>query len=61
MAIVFGLESDAVSRLTRTWKDVGQFTAALLALQGAFSPEDDYKFYQDHLKTIHGAAIPFLG
>lgn len=60
MQILSGLESAAVSRLKKTWNELGK-SVTLADLKKKFQFDKNSKTYRDILSTVSGPCIPFLG
>jgi len=62
MEIISGLESPPISRLKRTWEEIGKLSTWLESLKEEFSVLSNYKKYRALLlKSLQSPLIPFFG
>ncbi|XP_056618496.1 rap guanine nucleotide exchange factor 5b isoform X1 [Triplophysa dalaica] len=60
-AIIMGLNSPAVSRLTQTWEKVpGKFRKLFSELESLTDPSMNHKAYRDAFKKMKSPKIPFI-
>ncbi|XP_052474925.1 rap guanine nucleotide exchange factor 5 [Carassius gibelio] len=60
-AIIMGLNSPAVSRLTQTWEKVpGKFRKLFSELESLMDPSLNHKAYRDAFRKMKSPKIPFL-
>ncbi|XP_067305158.1 rap guanine nucleotide exchange factor 5b isoform X2 [Pseudorasbora parva] len=60
-AIIMGLNSPAVSRLTQTWEKVpGKFRKSFAELESLTDPSLNHKAYRDAFRKMKSPKIPFL-